>query len=108
VFSHRYRDVVPEVRAACVHSLGEWIHAYPSVFLADSYLKYIGWLLNDKVSLVRHSSLAALIHIFATPDFVGQLAHFAERFRARFIECTLDIDPAVAVLAIELCVLLSR
>ncbi|RWW31884.1 hypothetical protein GW17_00003472 [Ensete ventricosum] len=32
-------------------SLGNWILSYPSLFLQDLYLKYLGWTLNDKEAL---------------------------------------------------------
>ena len=98
-----------DVRAACMESLGFWIAGYPSVFLSDSYLKYLGWMLNDKVAQVRLSTLRALRVLFSTPEFTGQLSHFfCSRFRNRFVECTLDVDVAVAVAAIELCTEISR
>jgi hypothetical protein len=46
---HKYRDVDPEIRQACISAMGSWIVSYPSLFLQDLYLKYIGWTLNDKV-----------------------------------------------------------
>jgi len=49
LFMHRYRDVDPEIRQACITAMGSWIVSYPSLFLQDLYLKYIGWTLNDKV-----------------------------------------------------------
>lgn len=45
-------DVLPEIRSICVEELALWMKLYPSVFLTDSYLKYMGWMMNDKV---RHS-----------------------------------------------------
>lgn len=48
---HRYRDIDPNIRMCCIESLGEWIFSYPSLFLQDLYLKYLGWTLNDKVRL---------------------------------------------------------
>lgn len=47
---HRYRDIDPDIRMSCIKSLGIWIVSYPSLFLQDLYLKYLGWTLNDKVS----------------------------------------------------------
>lgn len=49
IFVHRYRDVSPEIRAACIEELGRWVVHYPQLFLQDTYLKYIAWNLNDKV-----------------------------------------------------------
>lgn len=48
---HRYRDIDPNIRVSCIQSLGVWILSYPSLFLQDRYLKYLGWTLNDKVSI---------------------------------------------------------
>lgn len=49
---HRYRDVDPTIRMSCIQSLGVWILSYPSLFLQDLYLKYLGWTLNDKVMFI--------------------------------------------------------
>ncbi|XP_030825930.1 cohesin subunit SA-3-like [Camarhynchus parvulus] len=48
VFVHRYRDVVPEIRALCMEELGLWVRRFPGSFLTDSHLKYLGWTLHDK------------------------------------------------------------
>ena len=55
VFVHRYRDLVPEVRAACITEMGEWLKENPTVFLNDGYLKYMGWTLHDKVDTHTHT-----------------------------------------------------
>lgn len=47
---HRYRDIDADIRMSCIESLGVWVLSYPSLFLKDLYLKYLGWTLNDKVS----------------------------------------------------------
>lgn len=59
LFMHRYRDVDPEIRMSCIKSLGIWVVSYPSFFLQDIYLKYLGWTLNDKVANVS-------LHLFFT------------------------------------------
>jgi len=51
IFMHRYRDIFPTIRAECITALGEWVREYKLVFLADKYLKYLGWTLSDKVYL---------------------------------------------------------
>lgn len=43
------RDVLPEIRAICIEEIGSWMQSYSTSFLTDSYLKYIGWTLHDKV-----------------------------------------------------------
>lgn len=30
--------------------IGVWMKRYPAMFLDDSYLKYVGWTLYDRVS----------------------------------------------------------
>lgn len=51
VFVHRYRDTLPEIRAIAMTEIGIWMHKFHANFLDDSYLKYIGWTLHDKVTL---------------------------------------------------------
>lgn len=43
------RDVSSDIRVICVAELGYWIRLYPDMFLDNNYLKYIGWMLYDKV-----------------------------------------------------------
>lgn len=50
VFVRRYRDARSEIRSLCIAELGAWIKDYSAHFLADQYLKYIGWTLSDKVT----------------------------------------------------------
>ena len=49
---HRYRDVCPEIRCVCIVEIGEWMKRCPVKFLDDTFLKYIGWTLHDKVNTV--------------------------------------------------------
>ncbi|KAL3677583.1 hypothetical protein R1sor_027531 [Riccia sorocarpa] len=102
LFMHRYRDVDADIRMACITAIGSWIAAYPSLFLQDLYLKYIGWTLNDKNAAVRRSSVLALHALYAVDDNIPSLGLFTERFSARMIELADDIDVNVAVSAIGL------
>lgn len=54
VFVHRYRDRVPEIRALCMAEMKLWLSNNPAAFLNDGYLKYLGWMLHDKVFLCTH------------------------------------------------------
>ena len=49
VFVHRYRDTLPEIRSICMNEIGWWMKKFHQNFLDDSYLKYIGWTIHDKV-----------------------------------------------------------
>ncbi|ONK61536.1 uncharacterized protein A4U43_C08F30980 [Asparagus officinalis] len=102
LFMHRYRDVDPDIRMSCIRSLGIWILSYPSLFLQDLYLKYLGWTLNDKSAAVRKTSVLALQNLYDVDDNVPLLGLFTERFCNRMIELADDIDNSVAVTAIGL------
>ncbi|XP_057838911.2 sister-chromatid cohesion protein 3 isoform X2 [Cryptomeria japonica] len=102
LFMHRYRDVDPDIRMACIRAIGSWIVSYPSLFLQDLYLKYLGWTLNDKNPAVRKTSIAALQCLYEVDDNVPSLSLFTERFCNRMIELADDIDATVAVNAIGL------
>ncbi|OVA11427.1 STAG [Macleaya cordata] len=102
LFVHRYRDIDPNIRMSSIQSLGVWILSYPSLFLQDLYLKYLGWTLNDKSSGVRKSSILALQNLYEVDDNVPSLGLFTERFSNRMIELADDIDVSVAVCAIGL------
>ncbi|KAK7244685.1 hypothetical protein RIF29_39510 [Crotalaria pallida] len=102
LFVHRYRDIDPSIRMSCIESLGVWILSYPSLFLQDLYLKYLGWTLNDKNAGVRKASISALQNLYEADDNVPTLGLFSERFSGRMIELADDIDVSVAVCAIGL------
>jgi cohesin complex subunit SA-1/2 len=63
-FMCSYRDVDPDIRIACIRAIGSWILSYPSLFLQDLYLKYLGWTLNDKNAAVRKISIMALQNLY--------------------------------------------
>ncbi|CAG5123705.1 unnamed protein product, partial [Candidula unifasciata] len=107
VFVHRYRDTQPEIRSICMAEIGVWMKKYPNMFLDDSYLKYVGWTLYDKVGDVRLCCLKTLAPLHETPDLSGKLELFTNRFKDRIVEMTLDKEYDVAVQAIRLviCVL---
>ena len=47
-----FRDTQSEIRSICMAEIGVWMKKYPNMFLDDSYLKYVGWTLYDKVSFL--------------------------------------------------------
>ncbi|CAL1403339.1 unnamed protein product [Linum trigynum] len=102
LFIHRYRDIDPNIRMSCIESLGVWILSYPSHFLRDAYLKYLGWTLNDKNAGVRRTSILALQNLYDVDDNAPTLGLFTERFSNRMIELADDVDVPVAVCAIGL------
>ncbi|KAM4731632.1 cohesin subunit SA-2 isoform 3-T3 [Anableps anableps] len=108
VFLKRYRDMLPEIRSVCMEELGLWMKLYSSTFLNDSYLKYMGWMLHDKVPDVRLKCVLALQGLFGDPVLLPKLDLFTSRFKNRLISMVLDKDNEVAVQTMKLLVLISR
>ncbi|XP_026468495.1 cohesin subunit SA-1-like [Ctenocephalides felis] len=102
VFVHRYRDTLPEIRSICMAEIGVWMQKFHSNFLDDSYLKYIGWTLHDKVGEVRLKCLQALLPLYATEELKGKLELFTSKFKDRIVAMTLDKEYEVAVHAVKL------
>lgn len=46
-------DSIAEIRAICIEEIGVWMKLYSDAFLNDSYLKYVGWTMHDKVGHER-------------------------------------------------------
>ncbi|VDM34690.1 unnamed protein product [Hydatigera taeniaeformis] len=101
IFIHRYRDSQPEIRAICIAEIGVWMRRYPAMFLDDSYLKYIGWTLYDRVGEVRLQCLRALQPLYDDSTFVSNLSLFTSRFKQRLVDMTLDKELDVAVQAVK-------
>ncbi|XP_028289586.1 cohesin subunit SA-2 [Parambassis ranga] len=108
VLLKRYRDVLPEIRSICMEELGLWMKLYSSAFLNDSYLKYIGWMMHDKVPDVRLKCVLSLQGLYGDPVLLPKLDLFTSRFKDRMISMTLDKDNEVAVQSMKLLVLISK
>ena len=102
VFVHRYRDTQPEIRAICMAEIGNWMKRYPGMFLDDSYLKYVGWTLYDRVGEVRLCCLKCLHPLYDTDELAPKLELFTNRFKDRIVEMTLDKEYDVAVHGVKL------
>ncbi|XP_062945881.1 cohesin subunit SA-3 [Cynocephalus volans] len=108
VFVHRYRDVLPEIRAICIEEIGCWMQSYSISFLTDSYLKYIGWTLHDKHREVRLKCLKALKGLYSNRDLTARLELFTSRFKERMVSMVMDREYDVAVEAIRLLILILK
>ncbi|KAK7882344.1 hypothetical protein WMY93_028518 [Mugilogobius chulae] len=108
VFLKRYRDVLPEIRSICMEELGVWMKNYNTVFLNDSYLKYLGWMMHDKSSDVRVKCVLGLQELYGNPILFPKLDLFTRRFKERMISMTLDKDNEVAVQSMRLLALISN
>ncbi|RKO93457.1 hypothetical protein BDK51DRAFT_37291 [Blyttiomyces helicus] len=114
VFVHRYRDSDPTIRMECIRELGVWISKFPTTYLDSQYLRYIGWMLSDKIASndtmpclhkdasVRLEALRGLSRLYANESMLSGLRQFTERFRERLIEMAgRESDPAVRAEAIS-------
>lgn len=63
-------DSIAEIRAICIEEIGVWMKLYSDAFLNDSYLKYVGWTMHDKVG---HEIVSAL---FVASLFVCRIFAF--------------------------------
>ncbi|XP_071443108.1 cohesin subunit SA-2-like isoform X2 [Hetaerina americana] len=102
IFAVRYRDTLPEIRSICLAELGVWMFKYPNHFLTDSYLKYIGWSLNDRVGAVRLNCLQALKPLYDSETHRGKLELFTSKFKSRIVGMRADKEYDVAVEAVKL------
>ncbi|KAJ3274774.1 hypothetical protein HDV01_001977 [Terramyces sp. JEL0728] len=95
VFLHRIRDVDPAIRQECVSELCAWAVKYSNMYLDAQYLRYIGWMLNDKVSAVRMEALKSAAKIIK-PNFIEGSRHFIDRFTPRIIDMAVkEADASV-------------
>nr|XP_051703679.1 cohesin subunit SA-3 isoform X3 [Oryctolagus cuniculus] len=108
VFVHRYRDILPEIRAICIEEIGCWMQSYSASFLTDSYLKYIGWTLHDKHREVRLKCLKALKGLYSNRELTGRLELFTSRFKDRMVSMVMDKEYDVAVEAVRLLILILK
>lgn len=102
VLVHRYRDVMPEIRLESAQALKQWVSELPDHFLKDSYLKYLGWMLNDKEASVRLAAVNVLRHFYEIEDFTEKLELFNSRFFPRYLEMCDDVDDHVVQACIQL------
>ncbi|GJT45859.1 sister-chromatid cohesion protein 3 [Tanacetum coccineum] len=102
LFVNRYRDIDPDIRKSCIQSLGAWIVSYPSLFLQDLYLKYLGWALDDKSAGVTKASILALQAVYDVDDNVPSLGPFTLSFYKRMLDLADDNVISVAECAISL------
>ncbi|XP_076331165.1 cohesin subunit SA-1-like isoform X2 [Tachypleus tridentatus] len=108
IFVHRYRDTLPEIRSICMYEIGQWMKKFHSHFLDDSYLKYIGWTLHDKVGDVRLKCLQALLPLYGAEELTTKLELFTNKFKDRIVAMTLDKEYDVAVHAVKLVISIHK
>ncbi|KAJ5078994.1 hypothetical protein M0811_04717 [Anaeramoeba ignava] len=102
IFQFRYRDSEPLIRCLCLDFLYKWIEINPEQFFQNEYLKYFGWMLNDKCKDVRLKSIHNLSKLYSSDNFVPKLDTFTKRFRSRFIEMINDRSIDVSIASINL------
>ncbi|KAI9052181.1 hypothetical protein LZ554_003541 [Drepanopeziza brunnea f. sp. 'monogermtubi'] len=102
VYTHRYRDVDPNIRIECAEAMGTWMLTLSSVFFDGAYLRYMGWTLSDTSAAMRLEVVKQLQKLMLHLN-TGGMRHFIERFRPRIIEmATRDSEPDVRAAVVEL------
>jgi hypothetical protein len=81
---------------------------YADYFLKDTFLKYVGWSLNDKHAAVRLSALSALAQLYASEDNLAPMDTFSARFAERILQMTNDVDDGVVAKALVVLVALLQ
>ncbi len=54
-------------------------------FLFDNYLKYVGWMLFDKIGEVRVACLRVLDSLYSSAEHAPHLELFTARFKVRSV-----------------------
>ncbi|KAK3543866.1 hypothetical protein QTP70_030052 [Hemibagrus guttatus] len=108
VFLKRYRDVIPEIRAICIEELTVWMKLYSAVFLNDTCLKYVGWMMHDKQPDVRLKCVLGLQGLYQDVNLSSKMDLFTSRFKERMISMILDKDHEVAVQAMRLLMAIAQ
>jgi cohesin complex subunit SA-1/2 len=103
VFVHRYRDIDPILRSACMAALGQWIRSYREYFFEGQFLRYFGWMLSDTVAQTRLVVVNQLRSLYENKDNIAGMRSYTGRFRQRMVEMAAhDADIGVRASAIEL------
>jgi cohesin complex subunit SA-1/2 len=122
VFMKRYRDSNPHIRAASLQALSRFTLIRPDLFLVGTYLKYFGWMLNDKSPTVRVEAIRAFMAPFLQVESLqsssssphdacsqgapklrlAEMQKAFARFLPRLADCTMDVSWEVQEVAMEL------
>ncbi|KAN0041026.1 hypothetical protein ACTFIV_003562 [Dictyostelium citrinum] len=108
VFSSRFKDSLPEMRALCVIPYCNWILEYPIQLLNHQNLKFIGWLLGDHSNEPRQAAISGLCILYSNENYINQLDPFTQCFKHRIVEIAFsDKTPSISVEAIRLVSIMS-
>ncbi|GMH57862.1 hypothetical protein TrVE_jg11868 [Triparma verrucosa] len=120
IFMHRYRDSNEHLRVMCLQNLATSMVLRPSLFLADKYLKYFGWMLSDLSPTVRVAALAGLTLPFETVEQrslnnsdngsidLQQMQNVCMKFLPRVADCCIDVNASVHAPAMKLLLCLLK
>lgn len=100
---HRYKDTVEGVRVDTLQALGAIMLAHPDTYLVNGYLKFLGWMLNDRHEGIRKASLSVLQSLYTLDmSHIQRTNEFMTRFKGRIAEMTRDVKESVACEAVRL------
>ena len=109
IFVHRHKDHFSVIRSCCAFYLGQFISVDPHQFMEDTYLKYLGWLANDKFVSVRQQVVTSFLSVLLNEKIAEivsvpqRMKAFSERFVDRWVEMAVgDVDEEVSFLSIKI------
>jgi hypothetical protein len=127
VFTIRYKDVHPMIRALSLYTLCQYSICRSDVLLTSFYLKYFGWMMSDKSSMVRIAAIYGLMKplyllqhenesnhttmnhsTMVHTNIVTNMTSVITKFLTRMVNCVIDIDTSVQEIAIQFVLLLLR
>lgn len=108
VFAMRYRDCAVEIRLSSMQFFNALLNDANTILLKDEYLKYVGWMLNDKAATVRLCALQTLCNCFSVQSNIGKLKAFTNKFLPRIVQMGRDIDTHTAIQALELLIAIDK
>ncbi|CAG9333144.1 unnamed protein product [Blepharisma stoltei] len=107
VVTFRCKDVMMEIRALCIQSMGYWADKYGTRYLNQGILDTMGMMLYDKAPEVRENVLNFLSKACIETNLV-KLKDFIAKNKLRLVEMCHDIETKCCVEAIKVCTLLVK
>lgn len=93
----RWSDSLTEIRFECVTAIGFFISEYPSVFLKNNCLKYLGWMFSDQEPSIRCQATKVWLDLYSNEDLRHQLNQFCRSLKKRLLNLYKDVDLSTAV-----------
>ncbi|XP_051167839.1 cohesin subunit SA-2-like isoform X3 [Leptopilina boulardi] len=102
IFGLRFIDIFAKIRLLCIQEFDIWLKIIPELFIKEDCLKYIGRSIFDSDAEVRLKCLEILKPLYTLNTTITKIEHFTTKFKKRLIAMTLDVNPDVDVVAMQI------